>query len=268
MFGIGRSIRKKIRRIRQTPWENKLDSLLDYPRFTSGYINVFGKPFKFNDSHSFIVTYREIFQVELYKFSPSYNKKIILDCGANMGLSVLYFAKNYPSHKIIAFEPDPKIFEILKENVQAFQLSNVEIHQKAVWDKEETISFFTDNGMGGRVNTAFLEQKPTLIGTVVLKDYLTDNVDFLKIDIEGAEDTVLRDAQHKLSLVNNIFFEYHNDIHKPQRLHELLKLVSDNGFIYYIKESGIRNKPFIDSELTCEIFDMTLNVFCYKKSLQ
>ncbi|MEJ7692548.1 hypothetical protein, partial [Daejeonella sp.] len=86
----------------------------------------------------------------------------------------------------------------------------------------------------------------------------------LKIDIEGAEDVVLRDCSDKLGEVNNIFFEYHNDLSKTQTLHQLLQLVKDQGFHYYIKESYTRQRPFIDSELICEAFDMAINVFCYK----
>lgn len=236
------------------------------PRFKIGTTNIFGKPFKYHDGLSFSTTYKEIFQSNIYQFAESGNSRIILDCGANMGLSVVYFALNYPRHQIIAFEPDPGIFAILQENINAFGFSNVSLLNKAVWNKEETLTFFTDKGMGGRVENSYTGQEPCNIDAIRLKDYINADVDFIKIDIEGAEDTVIRDCADLLSTVNNIFFEYHNDISKSQTLHELLQIVMDQGFHYYIKESYTRKRPFIDTELTCEAFDMAINVFCYKST--
>jgi FkbM family methyltransferase len=234
------------------------------PAFKVGTANVFDKPFKFHDGKNFVSTYKELFKDRIYQFKPSNTDRTILDCGANMGLSVLFFASNYPEHRIIAFEPDPSIFKILQENVETFGLENVTLHERAVWDKEETLTFFTDRGMGGRVENAYAGQQPELVKTVRLRDFIKPGVDFLKIDIEGAEGVVMADCKDKLSIANHIFFEYHNDITKSQTLHELLGLVKDQGFHYYIKESFTRDKPFTDSRLVCEVFDMAINVFCYK----
>ena len=140
------------------------------------------------------------------------------------------------------------------------------LHQKAVWTKSETLEFYSDGGMGGRVGNEYKNQIPKFIEAVPLLNYLTDDVDFLKIDIEGAEDAVIKYCKGNLYKANNIFFEYHNNVNKPQTLHELLELVKNEGFQYYIKESASRQKPFVDQYLICESFDMTINVFCYKIS--
>lgn len=243
----------------------ELGRIADYKHFTIGYAHVFDKPFKFHHGPSFAESYTELFETEIYRFKPSAGSGIILDCGANMGLSVLYFSLNYPDHHIIAFEPDADIFAILKENVETFGLKNVTLHQKAVWTQIETLKFFTDGGMGGRVNNEYSRQEPKLIQAVPLLDYLTDDVDFLKIDIEGAEDTVLKYCGKSLQNAKHIFFEYHNNVNSKQTLHELLALVESLGFHYYIKESATRKRPFIDTRLICESFDMAINVFCYKE---
>lgn len=243
----------------------ELGRIADYKPFTTGYAHVFDKPFKFHHGPSFAEAYHEIFETDIYRFKPSGNSKTILDCGANMGLSVLYFSKNYPDHHIIAFEPDLEIFAILKENVQSFGLKNVTLHQKAVWTQGGELKFFTDGGMGGRINNEYADQEPRIIQAVPLLDYLTPDVDFLKIDIEGAEDEVLKYCGEKLQYANNIFFEYHNNVYSKQTLHELLALVERLGFHYYLKESATRNRPFVDTRLICETFDMAINVFCYKE---
>ena len=243
----------------------ELGRIADFKHFTVGYAHVFDKPFKFHHGPSFAESYHELFETDIYRFQPTSGSTTILDCGANMGLSVLYFSINYPDHHIIAFEPDTEIFAILEENVKTFGLKNVTLHQKAVWTKKETLKFFTDGGMGGRVNTEYVNQEPKLIEAVPLLDYLTDDVDFLKIDIEGAEDTVLRYCGEHLKKAKHIFFEYHNNVKSKQTLHELLALVESLGFHYYIKESATRRRPFVDNKLICESFDMAINVFCYKE---
>ncbi|KAA6439421.1 FkbM family methyltransferase [Dyadobacter flavalbus] len=263
-MGLRSIVEEKIRQSRLTPLQKEMERILKLPRFTVDLAHVFEKPFKFHDTECFVNTYNEIFINEIYHFKPVPEKDVILDCGANMGLSVLYFARTYPDHLIYAFEPETEIFAILKENVETFNLTNVRLFEKAIWNKEETLEFYTDKGMGGRVVMSYENQEPTRIDTLRLSNYLTDKVDFLKIDIEGAEDTVLRDCKDKLSQVGSFFFEYHNDVNKPQTLHELLNMIKDIGFHYYIKESGVRRSPFIDTNLICESFDMAINIFCYK----
>lgn len=266
---IKRSYYKFLQTVSDKPNINlELSLIAAHPRFKTGQTNIFNRPFKFHDGLSFVATYKELFQGNIYKFSPSPHSRTILDCGANMGLSVLYFSLNYPDHHIIAFEPDSKICQILRENAETFELKNVTILQKAIWNKTETLKFFTDGGMGGRVENAYVNQQPIEIEAVPLSDYLTDDVDFLKIDIEGAEGVVLNGCKGLLNKANHIFFEYHNSIKDPQTLHELLELVSSEGFTYYIKESDVRKRPFIDEHIITEVFDMALNVFCYKKDIK
>jgi FkbM family methyltransferase len=243
----------------------ELGRVADFKHFTVGYAQVFDKPFKFHHGPSFAESYIEIFETEIYRFKPTPGSAVILDCGANMGLSVLYFSLNYPDHQIIAFEPDAEIFAILEENVKTFALKNVTLYQKAVWTKTETLAFYTDGGMGGRIGNEYADQKPKIIEAVPLLDFLTDEVDFLKIDIEGAEDTVLKYCGKSLKNADHIFFEYHNNVNSKQTLHELLALVESLGFHYYIKESATRKRPFVDTRLICENFDMAINVFCYKE---
>lgn len=263
-MGLRSIIADKIRKSKLTKTELELERIQRYPRFTAGYTNLFGKPFKFHDSLSFVITYQEIFGHHIYAFKPVAGKNIILDCGANMGLGTLYFASNYPNHTIYAFEPDKEIYQILKENIATQQLDNVVLLEKAVWQKEEVLEFYGDHGMGSRANTPYLDLQPTRIEAVRLLDHLSTKVDFLKLDVEGAEVVVLRDCKSKLQELGSFFFEYHNDVNQEQTLHELLGLVKAAGFHYYVKESWTRASPFTDRELIGGNFDMAINIFCYK----
>lgn len=61
--------------------------------------------FKLNlpDAPSFVYQFKEIFFDEIYKFKTQKNNPIIIDCGANAGISILYFKKLYPNSEIIAY---------------------------------------------------------------------------------------------------------------------------------------------------------------------
>jgi FkbM family methyltransferase len=256
---------KKFLKYKKKPKPTELERLQAYPTQVVGYTDILGPRFKFHDSLSFLVTYKEIFKDEIYRFPSGIGRHTILDCGANMGLSTIFFAINYPQHHIIAFEPQEDIYEVLKENVMSFGLQNVELIKAAVWTKHDILKFFTDGTMGGRVNNSYKGQIPKLIQALPLIDFLSEDVEFLKLDIEGAEDEVLRACIGKLDYVKYLFFEYHNKVATRQHLHELLELVAKAGFTYFIKESAVRQRPYMEDPIICESFDMALNVFCYKR---
>ena len=57
--------------------------------------------------------------IEFNRALSNLNKgSYVIDCGANIGMSITYFKRLYPKSKIIGFEPDPKIFETLKKNIR------------------------------------------------------------------------------------------------------------------------------------------------------
>jgi len=245
--------------------DGTLEELLYLPRFTPGEIEIEGKPFKYHDAASFYHTYCEIFREEIYKFIPVSDKAPIIDCGTNMGLSLLYFSENYPGRKIIAFEPDPDLYRLSLENIEAFNLQNISLLEMAVWNEQTFLPFYTDGGMGGRVNQSYHNTVSRSVPTVRLFDFLNEETEFLKLDIEGAEHLVLSDIYPRLVQVNHLFFEYHNQKNKRQVLHDMLKLVQDAGFTYYLKESAHNRSPFANSLEIAEVFDMAINVFCYRK---
>lgn len=261
MLFFGKNKNKKV--IQFT--EQQINELKNQPRWLKGFINIFNHNFHFHDAICFYDSYQEIIRDEIYKFKPVSSKPVIIDCGANMGVSVLYFATEYPTATIIAFEPEDDIYKILEENIASFKFTNVSLQKKAVWDKETKLEFFTDHGMGGSVANVFKKQQPLLVTTVRLADYLQQPIDFLKIDIEGAEYTVLKDCEPYLKNVKNIFVEYHSFVNKEQKLEEILLMLKQNNFRYHLKQSFSQRRPFVDKVLACENMDMAINIFAYKE---
>lgn len=234
----------------------------------AGSILIDNRSFHYHHAGSFLETYREIFEKKIYQFQPLRKNPLIIDCGANMGLSVLFFSRYYPDARIIAFEPEQNIVDVLEKNIKSFELNQVELHTSAVWDEKTSLEFFTDGGMGGSVTNQYTEQKPVSIPTERLKDFLIERVDLLKMDIEGAELKVLLDCEPKLHLIDHLFIEYHSFRNQPQQLDVLLQLLNRNGFRYHLQESFSRKRPFIDVELACEHMDMAINVFAYRDALE
>jgi hypothetical protein len=97
-----------------------------------------------------------------------------------------------------------------------------------------------------------------------LKTYLREKkVDFLKIDIEGAEYEVISDCAEEIKNVDFMFIEYHSMIDKDQNLQEILRIIHDAGFRYHIKQAYTTKDPFIQRTPNFGM-DLQLDIFCYK----
>jgi FkbM family methyltransferase len=222
------------------------------------------KKMAIHDIASFDLCYDELFVQEMYNFVAKRPNPFIIDCGANLGMSIIYFKELYPDAKIIAFEADEHIFSFLEKNVQSFGYKDVELVNKAVWNKDDVLSFIVEGGAGGRLEDKTENGTYKEVPCVSVRKYLMgEKVDFFKIDIEGAEYEVLKDCEDLLHNVENLFIEYHSMPEKRQNLHDILKIVQDAGFKYHIKEAYTTRYPFIERKLNFGM-DLQLNIFCYK----
>jgi FkbM family methyltransferase len=218
--------------------------------------------FDIPDLPSFVWQFKEIFVDEIYKFNSSSQQPIVFDCGANVGTSCLYFKSLFPNAKIKAFEADPMMANILKSNLSKNSINDVEVINKAVWIDNEGIEFGSEGADGGSINSVDNKIK---IESIRLKDFLEKEakVDLLKIDIEGAEYLVLKDCSESLNNVQNLFVEYHSWNNENQKLGEILKILEDNGFRYYIEDVGKRKQPFVNHAKE-QNMDLQLNIFGVK----
>ncbi len=73
-----------------------------------------------HDQASFRLGYSELFNEEIYKFRSQKANPYIIDCGSNMGMSIIYFKSLFPDSRIVGFEADPYVFSFLKKNIQSF----------------------------------------------------------------------------------------------------------------------------------------------------
>lgn len=235
------------------------------PRFVPTNTTFMGKRVELVDAASFLFIKMEIFGQQLYKFRANHASPYIIDCGANIGLSVIYFKQLYPDAEVVAFEPDKKVFEALKSNVNIFSFDRVTLINKGLWNDVTTLHFYSEGADGGRIAREKDHQNISSIETIRLRAFLERPVDFLKIDIEGAELAVLKDCCDLLHNVENMFVEYHSFIGEEQNLDELLRIVKNAGFRYTIQQHGVISKhPFIKVENQSGM-DILLNISAYRK---
>jgi FkbM family methyltransferase len=236
-----------------------------YPRYSKTDISFLGYSVTVPDAVSFAYQFKEIFVEESYAFKTTSHEPLIYDCGANIGLSCLYFKKLFPACRIVAFEADPAIFDFLKSNLErnGVDSQNVQLFNKAVWITNEGVTFNAEGSDGGSI-VEVVSKKKVEVASQRLRDLLKgEKIDLLKIDIEGAETDVLLDCDGHLNNVQNLFFEYHSFCKKQQRLNELLEMLTRNNFRYYIQSAYHVNSPFLRS-LENQNMDMQLNIFCHK----
>ena len=116
---------------------------------------------------------------------------ICMDIGANIRYFTLLMAKFSLFGHVYAFEPEPSNFEMLKQNIALNKFGDITVYKEAVGDKNGTMPLYlcpTNNGMHRLYKSKWCSDKTdTYVYTNQLDDYKFPKIDFIKMDIEGAE---------------------------------------------------------------------------------
>jgi FkbM family methyltransferase len=152
-------------------------------------------PFFFRHGASDVRVIRQIFLKEQYRELQG-EKKVgrIIDCGANVGCSAVYFLSKYPDAELIAIEPDEDNCRLLRKNLEPFG-ERARVLQAAIWSRDQRLRI--DRGQFGdgkewsyqvRVCRDDEQADVSAIGLeTIIKQFNWEQVDLLKIDVEGAE---------------------------------------------------------------------------------
>lgn len=210
-------------------------------------------------------TWDEIFCQQIYRFKTTNQSPYILDCGSNIGMAVMYFKWLYPQAIIQAFEPDASNYALLEKNVAGNHYSNVTLHKEAIWIHNDGIQFQSAGSHASRIGDD-AGANTISVPTRRLKELLLERpVDFLKLDIEGAEYEVLLDCEDALHQVGHFFLEYHGTVGDTPKLTRLLNMMENAGFSCYIRNAAdLLKHPFADKQLPGQPFEVQLNVFAYR----
>jgi FkbM family methyltransferase len=187
--------------------------------------------------------FKEIFLEGTYLFHSDTDRPLVLDCGSNIGMSILFFKKLYPKARITGFEPDPATFEKLRTNIDHNSLQDVTLHQCALSNETGTIDFYHSKQVEGNLMMSVRSER--LNGTEKiavpaqrLSSFINEEIDLLKMDIEGAEELVLPElaASGKFRMVRQIHLEYHHHVvRNTDSLSAVFRLLEDHGFGYQLR---------------------------------
>lgn len=171
---------------------------------------------------------------------------IVIDVGANIGYYTLIFAQLVgKSGKVIAFEPEFKNFEILKKNVEINNYNNVILEPKIVSEKYGKMKLYVSDSdiVGHRIQKMGNLKNFVEVESVTLDDYmkklnLDEKVNFIKIDVEGAESKVLQGSTKILKKHDHlkIFTEFNREVVKNYGTEpkKMIDLLYGNGFEIYL----------------------------------
>jgi FkbM family methyltransferase len=146
---------------------------------------------------------------------------LVVDCGANVGYSSVYFLSRFPRARVVAVEPDAGNFAILRENLAPYGDRAVAV-RAGVWSHECSLGIVAAPYRDGREWTRQVEEVgpdhpgalPGLdLGTLLDRyGFGGERVSILKVDVEGAEGVIFgSNYDHWLGRVDTIAIELHDD---------------------------------------------------------
>ncbi len=192
-----------------------------------------------HDLLSFYMAAKDIFLQRIYDFTATAPSPTVIDGGGHIGLFTLFAKQKYPDAHITVFEPDHLSLQLLKKNIAVNKLRNVSLVEAGLYKQDGELSFCCDASDGSSI---YAGKNNESIRTVKLSEYITQDVDFLKLNIEGAEWDVISEVSEKLHLIKEMVVEYHGFPETGQNLHRILNLLDRAGFRYMIHDfDGLTN---------------------------
>ncbi len=185
-----------------------------------------------------------------YKFITEKKQPCIIDVGSGVGISTLYFKSLYPQAKLLCFEPDPNAFSCLRENIIENHLEDIQLFRRAITANDGMLSLFgqsfshlADNRSNSTIEVWGCQCKENDVIQVEadkLSNYISDTVDFLKLDAAGCEEQILveLEAEGKLPLIREMAVEMYQATRiKPfNSLPRIFSLLKQNDFEVTVTE--------------------------------
>lgn len=173
-------------------------------------------PFSIRDNPYDFATLEEVVLKEEYDIELSFEPRTIIDGGANIGLTSIFFANKYPDAQIVSVEPEAGNFQMLRKNTK--QYPNISLLNAGIWNRNTNLTI-VDTGKGHNSFTVEELSVPTKnsIEAISIVDILHERkwktIDILKLDIEGSEKNVFeKNYESWLPSVKVLVIELHDRI--------------------------------------------------------
>lgn len=169
--------------------------------------------------------------------------KFIIDAGANIGCAMLYLHSYFPKAQIICIEPEKTNFELLEKNVILNNLRNqIVCVRKALWNTTTELELrridFSNDGFHV-IAEGITHEIIDKVSTCTIPELANENqIDILKIDIEGAEKTIFTDQKHLqvfLPQTQSIIMEVHQEHISDEQVIKTLQDFNFDAFLTKIE---------------------------------
>lgn len=177
----------------------------------------------------------QYFDLDLIKIDKD---EVFVDVGAYIGDTLIDYVKSFGADgykTFYCYEIVPKNIELIEKNIKLFNLKNVVIKEMGASDKKG-IMFLPENALSSTITLA--EAGELEVKTVKLDDDIKERVGFIKMDIEGAEESALLGCQKLIK-------KYHPKLalavyHNHKDLWKLAQIINkiDSGYKFYLRYYG------------------------------
>jgi FkbM family methyltransferase len=167
-----------------------------------------------------------------FKFFRPKKGNIVIDCGAHIGKYTIYASKLVGKYgKVISFEPLPFHLETLLKNIQINHCENVHAFNYACWDNNIKNQKLFVGRSDAEYSLIKRNNKYIKIRTIrldyILKKMNIKSIDWIKIDVEGAELKVLKGLGKYIKKTKNMIIEIHS------RKKQVFDFLKRNGYTIY-----------------------------------
>ena len=212
--------------------ENRKDFVFNYPDFEatiklrkrpSSDLNVFAQIYQYKEYKPVV----EAFQ----KHFPNDKKLNIIDAGSNIGLTSVYLSHYFPNSSFITIEPDTSNFESVCYNLDNNGIQNAIKIKGGIWSKNTNLKIVNDFRDKKEWSIRVEETKEEADLKAYSLNYLMDEykfqqIDILKIDIEGSEKEVFTGLNADVSFLSKtkcIALEIHDEFDCREAIYNILK---------------------------------------------
>lgn len=180
---------------------------------------------------------REVWLESAYRLPFAVSNGVLVDLGANIGLTSVWLAKKYGFANVIAVEPDASNAALVRRN---FELNGISGHivQAAIGPSDGTTRFQA----AAESNQGHVSPEGSVVSVVsmatILNQFHLPQVDLVKMDIEGSEQTLLTGPSEWLSRTKAMIAEFHPTLIDYPGLTGLLE---QQGFTYVRADTAFPN---------------------------
>ena len=175
-------------------------------------------PIFLRNNTSDITVFYQIFLEKSYNLNYSLEPKLIIDCGANIGLSSIFYYLKFPGARIIAVEPELSNFQLLTKNTRS--IPNIVNINAGIWNKSASLGIV--NSLKSKWEIQVKELSDTLKNSIqaisipeLMTKYNLTEIDILKVDIEGSEKELFDENYESwLPLTKVLIIELHDNLRK------------------------------------------------------